>query len=139
MLGAQIVPGDFNNEISGILVRRANEIVIGIAREQSKTRQRFTIAHEIGHLVLHEGEELHVDREFTVKLRSQQSSVAVDVDEIEANAFAAGLLMPEFLIRRDVRTLSIDFDDASQVNALATRYQVSGQAMTFRLLNLLGS
>lgn len=137
MLGARVVSTDFNNEISGLLVRRGSDIVIGVAKEQSKTRQRFTVAHEIGHLVLHEGEEVHVDREFRVKLRSQASSTAVDVDEIEANAFAASLLMPESLLREDVRKLSVDFDDATQVEALAERYRVSAQAMTFRLLNLL--
>jgi Zn-dependent peptidase ImmA (M78 family) len=138
MLGARVVSTDFNNEISGVLVRRGSDTVIGVAKEQSKTRQRFTIAHEIGHLVLHDAEEVHVDREFRVKLRSQASSNAVDVDEIEANAFAASLLMPESLLRQDVRKLSVDFDDATQVEALATRYRVSAQAMTFRLLNLLG-
>jgi len=138
LLGARVMLSDFNNEISGILVRNEDQSVIGVAKEQSKTRQRFTIAHEIGHLVLHEGESVHIDREFRVKLRSRQSSMAVDVDEIEANAFAAALLMPETLLRHDVRNLDIDFDDASQVDALAKRYNVSGQAMTFRLLNLLG-
>lgn len=139
MLGAQVIAGDFNNEISGVLVRRNKEIIIGFAKEQAKTRQRFTIAHEIGHLLLHEAEEVHVDKEYRVKLRSQKSSLAVDVDEIEANSFAAELLMPEAFIRRHVQKLSIDFDDASQVDALAKIYQVSSQAMTFRLLNLLGN
>jgi Zn-dependent peptidase ImmA (M78 family) len=137
MLGARVVATNFNNEISGLLVRRGSETVIGVAKEQSKTRQRFTIAHEIGHLVLHDREEVHVDREFRVRLRSQVSSAAVDVDEIEANAFAAGLLMPESFLRHDVKKLSVDFDDATQVEALAERYCVSAQAMTFRLLNLL--
>jgi Zn-dependent peptidase ImmA (M78 family) len=139
MLGARIVRSDFNNEISGLLVRRGEEIVIGVAKEQAPTRQRFTIAHEIGHLVLHDAEEVHVDREFRVKLRSQQSTEAIDVDEIEANAFAASLLMPEHFLRADARKLSIDFEDASKIDALARRYKVSSQAMTFRLMNLMSA
>ena len=138
MLGARIVKSDFNNEVSGILIRKDGDIVIGVAKEQSKTRQRFTIAHEIGHLILHEGEDVHVDKDFRVKLRSQVSSAAIDVDEIEANAFAAALLMPETLLMKDIKKLAIDFDDASQIDNLAKRYNVSGQAMTFRLLNLVG-
>ena len=138
MLGARIVKYDFNNEVSGILIRKGADIVIGVAKEQSKTRQRFTIAHEIGHLILHEGEEIHVDKDFRVKLRSQISSAAIDVDEIEANTFAAALLMPEALLMKDIKKLEIDFDDASQIDNLAKRYNVSGQAMTFRLLNLVG-
>ena len=139
ILGARVVLTDFNNEISGVLVRKGAEIVIGVAKEQSKTRQNFTIAHEIGHLILHEAQEIHVDREFRVKLRSQASSAATDVDEIEANAFAASLLMPESLLRYDVKKLSVDFDDATQVELLASRYKVSPQAMTFRVLNLLSA
>jgi Zn-dependent peptidase ImmA (M78 family) len=138
MLGARIQQANFNNQVSGILVRKGDDVVIGVASEQSKNRQRFTIAHELGHLILHEGEEVHVDREFRVKLRSRVSSEAVDVDEIEANAFAAGLLMPETLLRKDVKNFDVDFEDASQVDSLAKRYNVSSQAMTFRLLNLLG-
>lgn len=138
LLGARIELADFNNEVSGVLIRKGKHTVIGVAKEQAPNRQRFTIAHEIGHLVLHETEEVHVDRQFFVKLRSQVSSEAVDVDEIEANAFAASLLMPEEFIRNDVRRMQIDFEDASQVEALAKRYRVSPQAMTFRLLNLLG-
>lgn len=138
LLGARIVKSDFKNEISGLLVRRGGDIVIGVAKEQAKTRQRFTIAHEIGHLLLHEAEEVHVDREFRVKLRSHLSSEAIDVDEIEANAFAAALLIPEHFLRQDVEKLSIDFDDASQIQVLARRYEVSSQAMTFRLMNLWG-
>jgi Zn-dependent peptidase ImmA (M78 family) len=139
LLGAKVVAADFNNEVSGVLVRKTKETIIGFAKEQTKTRQRFTIAHEIGHLMLHDAEEVHVDREFRVRLRSQASSAAADVDEIEANAFAACLLIPEHFIREDLKSLSIDFDDASQMNALAKRYQVSSQAMTFRLLNLVGN
>jgi Zn-dependent peptidase ImmA (M78 family) len=138
LLGARIEKADFKNEVSGVLARREKNVVIGVDKGQAITRQRFTIAHEIGHLILHDFEEVHVDRRFVVRLRSQISSEAIDVDEIEANAFAAGLLMPEEFIRNDVRRLQIDFEDASQVEALAKRYGVSSQAMTFRLLNLLG-
>src|ERR1041385_6572819 len=76
ILGAKVIAADFNNQVSGVLVRKNNEIIIGFAKEQAKTRQRFTVAHEIGHLVLHDAEEVHVDREFRVRLRSQVSSEA---------------------------------------------------------------
>lgn len=139
MLGAKIVYSKFNGEISGLLARRGDEIVIGVEKTHPPARQRFTIAHEIGHLVMHDLGDLHVDKEFLVRLRSPISSEAVDVDEIEANAFAAALLMPESILRNDVKQLSVDFEDQRQVKTLADRYGVSAQAMTFRLLNLLGS
>ena len=139
LVGAKITVSNFENEISGLLLRRNHSIVIGVASEQSEARQRFTIAHEIGHLLLHEGEELHVDTNFRVNLRSSASSKADDVNEIEANAFAAALLMPEEFLKKDVARLRFDVEDSEQIDELATKYAVSGQAMTFRLMNLFGA
>jgi Zn-dependent peptidase ImmA (M78 family) len=137
--GAKITFNDFNKEVSGVLLRQGNSIIIGVASEQSRARQRFTIAHELAHLVLHEGEELHVDKSFRINLRSPISSKAEDVQEIEANAFAAALLMPDEFIRRDTVKMIIDVEDSDQIEKLARRYEVSTQAMTFRLMNLLGT
>src|SRR3954470_4270018 len=69
--------------------------IIGINSSHPETRKRFTIAHEMGHLVLHQLDQVHVDKQFLVKLRDDISSQAIDPHEIEANAFAAALLMPE--------------------------------------------
>ncbi len=137
-LGAQVTYNDFKNEISGLLLRREGSIVIGVASEQPPARQRFTIAHELGHLVMHEGEELHVDADFRVNFRSGESSRAENVAEIEANAFAAELLMPAEFLRRDVGGVDIDVENSDQVDELARNYQVSSQAMMFRLMNLFG-
>lgn len=137
--GVTIAFTELDDEVSGLLVRRGNAVVIGVAQDQSHVRQRFTIAHELGHLILHEGEEVHVDKVFRVNLRSPASSRAEDIEEIESNAFAAGLLMPEEFIRKDIARLTIDIVDSGQIEALAERYQVSAQAMTFRLLNLFGN
>lgn len=137
--GVQVVYRNFNNEISGALVRRGTSAIIAVAAEQPHVRQRFTIAHELGHFLLHptDGEEVHVDKHFRVQFRSPTSSTAEDVGEIEANAFAAALLMPEEWILRETRQVTFDFDDPEAVRELAERYDVSTQAMTFRLTNLL--
>lgn len=134
--GAAIRFERFNNEVSGLLLRDAATNIIGVEKRQSPTRQRFTIAHELGHLLLHDGEELRVDRQFRMNLRSPASSTAEDVEEIEANAFAASLLMPLPFLKRDFEELWIDIDDEEQVKELAGRYEVSPQAMTIRLVNL---
>lgn len=135
--GAKVLYSDFNMEVSGVLIRKEGAVIIGVASEQSAERQRFTIAHELGHLLLHEGEEVHVDKVFRVNLRSQVSSKAEDVEEIEANAFAASLLMPFSFLRSDLRSITLDIDDPRQIETLARRYEVSAQAMTFRLMNIL--
>lgn len=134
--GIQIMHTDFNQEISGLLIRRDEGSIIAVASEQAPARQRFTVAHELGHLMLHQGDELHVDKDFRVNLRSKKSSTAEDIEEIEANTFAAELLMPAIFLRRDLENMIFDIENAEQISELAKRYQVSTQAMTFRLLNL---
>ncbi len=110
--------------------------MIGVANSQSSQRQRFTIAHELAHLILHDGEEVHVDKTFRVNLRSPLSSKAEDVEEIEANTFAASLLMPIGFLKPDLQNVTLDIDDPSQIAKLADRYEVSTQAMTYRLMNI---
>ena len=135
--GATVVYNDFNKEISGLLFRENDKLIIGVASEQSVVRQRFTIAHELGHALLHQMTSVHVDKNFTVMFRSTSSSTAQDIYEIEANTFAAELLMPESLLKKDLLTLKLDMDDGRQLSKLASRYGVSTQALTYRLLNLL--
>ena len=79
-------------------------------------RRRFTIAHEIGHFVLHP-ERGAVDE-------------AGRTEEREADAFAAELLMPEYLVREAVREQGLD--DAR----LADRFEVGRKAMQARLRDL---
>ena len=111
---------------------RDGSAVIGINSCHSPQRQRFTIAHEIGHLLLHADENLHVDKNFPIGLRSKRPSNLVDEKEIEANQFAAALLMPADLIAEDVRPL-IGMDVLVAIHKLATKYGVSEQAMSVRL------
>lgn len=63
-------------------------------------------------------------------------STAEDVEEIEANAFAAALLMPEPFLKKDLAMVVVDIDDEKQIQSLAKLYEVSDQAMTLRLANL---
>jgi Zn-dependent peptidase ImmA (M78 family) len=135
-VGARIVYNSFNDGISGVLIRKAGNIVIGVEKDQPRHRQRFTVAHELGHLVLHQGGEVHVDRDFRVNLRSPLSSRAEDIEEIEANAFAASLLMPINFLLIDLRDRTLDIEEEGQLADLAARYQVSIQAMTYRLTNI---
>src|SRR5437868_2092224 len=62
--GADIQLARFNNEVSGLLLRKDGAMIIGVERSQSPARQRFTVAHELGHLKLHPGRELWVDKKF---------------------------------------------------------------------------
>src|ERR1019366_10729663 len=121
-------------DVSGALIRDGSSVVIAVNSAQHENRQRFTIAHEIGHFLLHKGTEVHFDDDFQVNYRNAVSSEATNVDEIEANRFAAALLMPEEFLRRDLLRLKPNdktIDNA--IHSLAVRYKVSTRAMELRL------
>ena len=131
-------PFEGKDDISGILYRGEKQTIIGINSTHSKARQRFTIAHEIGHLVLHDG-ELFVDQSVRVNFRDKRSSLAEDKQEIEANKFAAELLMPKEMIRREVVKCIAKKRAATEpqlIIELARIFEVSEQAMGYRLFNL---
>lgn len=133
--GAVVRKAPLEQELSGLLHRRGEQMVIGINTRHVPRRQRFTLAHEIGHWLLGHGDTV-VDKNPGVLRRDTVSSSAVDSDEIEANAFAAELLMPEEWIRSDAGQTVLGPMDEDLVNELADKYDVSTQAMTFRLVNL---
>ena len=130
----------FDGEVSGMVHCDSNGGgTIGVNSEHSKTRQRFTIAHELGHLLLHADDEFHIDEKRPLARRDAISSQAVDPREIEANQFAAELLMPESLVRASVDELVEDDPDVTvedAIDALARTYRVSTLAMTHRLSSL---
>lgn len=141
MLNAKVVPAHFGtnpDDISGMLYRDEGQITIGVNSDQHKNRQRFTIAHELGHLKLHNQGSLYVDKVFPVRMRNKDSSSAIYQDEIEANAFAAELLMPASMLEKEPEIIDLIFDYESDdiIRSLAKKYQVSPQAMTFRLITL---
>lgn len=128
------------DRLSGFLLREQGKpTVIGINAGQHVYRQRFTMAHELGHLLLHPGQDLYVDDQiFRVNLRDPQSSSGENTEEVEANLFAAELLMPvDFIVQDLLKHDNLDLlDDESTekvIHDLAARYCVSRQALNHRL------
>lgn len=136
-LGADVVYEPMDRGVSGLLVRDGKSVVIGINAAHPPGRQRFSIAHEIGHLVLHKGRPMVVDH-VRLNLRDERSSAATDVEEIQANKFAAELLMPQALVLRELRSIDAarSGSEATVVSDLAQLFDVSEQAMEYRLVNL---
>src|SRR5690242_12341581 len=62
-LRLSVEPIALSDDVSGILVVNDSAGVIGVNKDHSAVRQRFTVAHEIGHYVLHRDEEqLFIDK-----------------------------------------------------------------------------
>jgi Zn-dependent peptidase ImmA (M78 family) len=126
-----------SDDVSGALIRNGDTAVIAVNSAQHENRQRFTIAHEIGHFILHKRTERHFDEDFRIDYRNTVSSEATERNEIEANRFAAALLMPETFLRRDLMRMEADESKGDvAIQTLAVRYKVSARAMELRLLNL---
>lgn len=125
------------SDLSGFLFHDEQHAVIGVNSSHPTVRQRFTIAHELGHFLLHQSDPLHVDRAVQAKFRNELSKQGTDLDEIEANLFAAELLMPRIMIAQDLHQNDVvDILDDHFFNELAQRYNVSTQALLLRLMNL---
>jgi Zn-dependent peptidase ImmA (M78 family) len=139
-LGLRIVTANLGAGVSGLLVRKPGvPTVICVHEDDPKSRQRFTIAHEIGHHHLEhpfeQGAQVHVDRGIVAQ-RAARSSEGVDPNEIEANQFAASLLMPAALVRTRAAELSRGAILDVHLSTLAQEFQVSEQAMAIRLVTL---
>jgi Zn-dependent peptidase ImmA (M78 family) len=80
-----------------------DERAIFVNKDEYPLRKTFTIAHELGHKILHE--EWAKSNEYRVLLRDSDIQ-SDDFHEKEANAFAAHLLVPRFLLDRYWQWLS---------------------------------
>ncbi len=134
--GLDIRVAPFEGDLSGALVRTDSETYIGVNSFHHPNRQRFTVAHELAHFFLHKGMRLHIDKNIWVNWRDDESSKAVNWEEIQANRFAAELLMPTAFLMRDLNKLGRVDDNLVQL--LARKYKVSSQAMDIRLNSLAG-
>ena len=132
---------DFTNTQSGSIKKEDGQFVIYLNGLDSPTRKRFTIAHEMGHFLMHsdylnQGKESITEIKQPVPILKRPSS-STDVlaeekkREIEANCFAAELLMPEEKFKEV-------FSQANKIDEVANTFNVSPSAVTIRAKDLLG-
>lgn len=135
--GARIFYQSLEDNVSGFLYRDASQTVIGVNTHHAPVRRNFTTAHELGHFLLHDQEQLHIDHDFRVRLRDDRSSEGTDEAEREANLFAASLLMPRAFLEADLSGQEyVDLLDDDSLRELARKYGVSTQALAIRLKSL---
>ena len=123
--GCRIEYKDLEKEVSGFYKNG----LITINKNQSPNRQRFSIAHELGHHVLH-GQTFfrteHVSKG-AIQKESERGSLQI---EVEANRFASQLLMPKDRLEKDINSTSVTEEE---IEELAQKYQVSAIALSNRL------
>ena len=108
-------------------------------KNTTKERRRFTLAHELGHFMLHIAplDNFNNFQEIKDQNISFNRDDNWDYKEMEANSFAAQLLMPAKLVEEQVQLLidkSITKEDI--IDHLAKHFNVSIQATEYRLKKL---
>ena len=124
-LGIEILyQDDLDSETSGyIRLDSNNKWIIGINNNHHTNRQRFTIAHEIGHFILHKQHiEANKIMEDTILFRNNETNQL----EIAANRFASDLLMPEKEFRQKI------IEGVTSIELLSQHFEVSSLAVRYR-------
>lgn len=138
----------FSSHSGEIKVDEAGKVKIWINSKDAPNRRRFTLAHEIGHLIndiipylrTEEGVSEFEDDVETLKRDGRQHPI-----EFRANDFAARLLMPQELIMVEGNKVISRLKDETGkkkipvdlfVNEMAKTFKVSEQAMRIRLGSL---
>jgi Zn-dependent peptidase ImmA (M78 family) len=139
-IGAQLRYAPLDEELSGMVFIRDHVPIIGVNSLHHPNRQRFTIAHEIGHLRLHTESitsAVHVDKGFDVPVlrRDATSAKGTEKQEIEANQFAAALLMPRKHLEAALAKVSGDIDDDAPLQEMARKFKVSIATLHYRIRN----
>lgn len=125
--GIKLEPWCCMNEISGALIVTKKYVAIGYNSNHPKTRQRFTIAHEIGHYLL--GHESGICNTLQNEQVFQDNIWQSKNKDYLADIFAAELLMPVDKINE-----FIDYGISKKIMAKA--FGVSMDAITLRLKHL---
>ena len=120
----------FDNDISGKIEYKISGIYqIVVNKYHSLLRRRFTLAHEFAHFVLHK-EFLKQGNKLEDIILFRSSNDAGNKKELEANQFAADLLMPKEVFETEIRKGN------NKINGLADFFQVSSAAIKYRAFKL---
>jgi hypothetical protein len=123
-------PLEADQMLSGLLLANRGEIWVNAAEGREwPGRRRFTICHELGHWVMHRDPERNLFcRSKNVQPDEQPAETPPEVPDIEdeASVFAAALLMPARLMRREYKRDRV-------FQSLCQRFGASGAAMGRRL------
>jgi Zn-dependent peptidase ImmA (M78 family) len=130
-LGVAVYNAKFSEDnLAALLSRRGDNVTILINESDPPYRKRFSIGHELGHHLLHlqgDGEVVdHTPDMFRVADPTLEQREPGWRQEVEANQFAAALLMPGDLVRNE-------WENNPSLPFLARMFNVSEEAMAIRL------
>lgn len=128
-LGLNVRLSTLEPGVSGLIETSGNTYTIKINRHETRERQRFTLAHEIAHYLLHR----HlIDEDGSITDSILYRSGQPERVEFEANRLAAELIMPDELIKSDLAKIRSPLTD-EVLEFMAQQWQVSKAAMEIKL------
>ena len=119
----------------GIIIRGKMKTLIKVNSDiPYEQKKRFTIAHEVGHFLLHDKLEVHNENANTLNwFNSIENQMKKGIQEWEANDFATELLMPEKIFRKEVENKIFS---PELISLIAKRFKTSLTSTAFRFINL---
>jgi Zn-dependent peptidase ImmA (M78 family)/transcriptional regulator with XRE-family HTH domain len=131
MFGVDVAVTRLPDGVDGLTWQTESFRLILIGPTETWTRQRFTLAHELGHILARDAQELVVESHVAPGRQK-------DLTEVRANVFASNLLMPAHEVRDRFRQVADRHgkltDDA--FSTLVAGFKVSPSALTARLTQL---
>ena len=129
-----LIDDDLEDDISGFVDHNNKEVVLNA--NETPERRRFTLAHELGHIILNANDN---QIQHTDNITNNQLDIyASEPNEVEANYFAGCILMPKNVFIREFNSIKGDID--YKIQKLAYYFGVSKLAVNVRanVLNLIG-
>ncbi len=127
VFGADVAVVALDEGFDGLAASSGDAKLIVLGTSVMPGRQRFTLAHELCHLLARDDQELYLDKDIYAKAQSR------DPSEIRANSFAASFLMPEETLRAAVGSAGLTEESFA---ALACDLKVTPSALAIRLREL---
>jgi Zn-dependent peptidase ImmA (M78 family) len=133
ILQGEYIEGQLDDDISGKIEKNGETFRITLNSTDSERRKRFTLAHELGHLFLHMGYMLDMEKWKTIDayIDSPYYRVGYSEEEYEANQFAGALLMPEDEYRNYVNT-HVNKNRTVDISLIGSYFNVSDEAALTR-------
>ncbi|MEV5710260.1 XRE family transcriptional regulator [Actinoallomurus sp. NPDC052274] len=127
VFGVDVAVVELGAGFDGLAVSADDVKLIVLATSHIPARQRFTLAHELGHLLAGDDQGIHLDRDIF------DDAQARDPSEKRANAFASAFLMPEGVLREAVGSTGLTDQTFAR---LASDLMVTPSTLAYRLLHL---
>ena len=127
VFGTDVAVIELDDGFDGLAAASDDAKLIVLATSQMPLRQRYTLAHELGHLLAGDDQDIHLDKDVNDK------SARAEPSEVRANAFAADFLMPEGVLRVAVGATGLT---QAAFASLACDLKVSPSALAFQLKRL---